>query len=157
MLAEEGWRDIVICNVSSRGMMLRCDEPPIRNTFIEVRHRNAIVVGRVIWSHADSCGIYSQNTINAAALTSPSLVTVQGSTGERREEPRASGYHMIQTQRLSTEASSRIFARLFDWSAIVFAAVIGAIFVAGIVQDTMQAPFEKVGQAMVTPPSTKVK
>lgn len=154
MLAEEGWRDVIVCNVSSRGMMLRCDSPPGRNTFIEVRHRNANVVGRVIWSRATSFGIYTQDTIDLAALYSRPLSGSQNGSDERRVRPRPKDYQSIQIRRLPTEDASRIFARLFEWSAVVLTVAIGAMFVAQVAQDAMEEPFEKVRHALAPPNSS---
>jgi hypothetical protein len=134
-------------------MMLRCDAPPIRNTFIEVRHRNANVVGRVIWSRDGACGIYTQITIDAAEFASPSALTLRNQSFERRARQRTVEPHTISTRRLSTEDSSRIFARLFDYLSIVFTVVVGAMFLTGIVRDSMQEPLEKVGRALATPTS----
>jgi hypothetical protein len=142
MLADEGWRDVTVRNVSSRGMMLRCKTPPARNTFVEVRLQRARVVGRVVWSGEAACGISSQDTIDLSDLLSQSPTKPRKSNIERRAQPRGMSHHPVQMRVLPTEEASRIFARIFDWSAVALAVAVGAIALTDVTGPVLRAPLE---------------
>ena len=44
--SDDGWYDVTIGNVSSRGMMLRGRALPAKGEFIEIRQRSVVVIGR---------------------------------------------------------------------------------------------------------------
>lgn len=142
MLADEGWRDVTVRNVSSRGMMLRCETPPARNTFVEIRLQKARVVGRVVWSNGTACGINSQDTINLSELLSQPPAAPRKENNERRAQPRGTSSQPVQMRVLPTEEASRIFARLFDWSALAFAVAAGAIALTDVTSSVLRKPLE---------------
>lgn len=148
MLAEQGWRDVTVCNVSSRGMMLRSEDPPDRNAFVEIRHRNACIVGRVIWSRGTCFGIRTQDRVDLCELLSQSPPAPRKLDVERRLSPRSESPSLFQMRALPLEDSSRVFARLLDWCAIVFAVALGAIFVADIASEALQEPLGEVRHAL---------
>lgn len=143
MLAEQGWHDVTVRNVSSRGMMLRCASPPARNTFVEIRHQKACIVGRVIWSNGTAFGINSQDTIDLAGLLSQPPSAPRKGSYDRRQQPRSSSRSAVQMRVLPAEEASRVFARLFDWSAVAFAVAMGAVVVAELAGAALQQPLEK--------------
>jgi hypothetical protein len=148
MLADEGWRDVTVRNVSSRGMMLRCKTPPARNTFVEVRLRRARVVGRVVWSSEAACGISSQDTIDLSDLLSQSPTKPRKSNIERRARPRGMPDQPVQMRVLPPEETSRIFARIFDWSAVAFAVAVGAIALTDVTGTVLRKPLETTHAAL---------
>lgn len=148
MLAGQGWREVTVRNVSSRGMMLRCEAPPARNTVVEIRHHKACVVGRVVWLSETAFGITSQDTIDLAKLLSQSPAPPAKASEERRSHPRDSGRQSVQMRVLPAEEASKIFARLFDWSAVAIAVAFGAVAVAEVAKDALEKPFEKTRVAL---------
>lgn len=148
MLADEGWRDVTVRNVSSRGMMLRCETPPARNTFVEIRLQRARVVGRVVWSNGPACGINTQDTIDLSDLLSQPPAKPRKSDIERRAQPRGMPPHPVQMRSLPTEEASRIFARLFDWSAVALAVAVGAIALTDVTGNVLRKPIEMAGTAL---------
>ena len=68
MRLGEGWHDIVICNVSSRGLMARTRAAPPRGSFIEIRHGSICIVGQVRWSAGARFGIRAQERIDIMGL-----------------------------------------------------------------------------------------
>lgn len=148
MFADEGWRDVTVRNVSSRGMMLRCEVPPERNTFVEIRLQKARVVGRVVWSNGAACGINSQDTIDLSDLLSQSPAVPRKDNIERRAQPRGSSHQAVQMRVLPTEEASRIFARLFDWSAIALAVAVGAIALSDVTSTVLRKPLETTSAAL---------
>lgn len=153
MLADNGWGDVTVCNISSRGMMLRCDTPPPRNSYVEIRHLSACAVGRVVWSNGSCFGINTQDTIILADLLARASARPRSAGEERRMLPRKV-QHSVQMRTLSTEDSSRIFARLFDWAAIALAVAVGAMIVADLAGGAMQRPLQQVHQGLQARNST---
>jgi len=143
MLAEQGWRDVSVRNVSSRGMMLRCETPPARNTFVEIRHQKACVVGRVVWSSGTAFGINSQDTIDLAELLSQAPAMPMKENNDRRLHARGGAGRSVQMRVLPAEEASRIFARLFDWSVVAVAVSFAALGIADVAQDALQQPLER--------------
>lgn len=150
MLADEGWRDVTVRNVSSRGMMLRCATPPARNTFVEIRLQKARVVGRVVWSSEAACGINTQDTIDLSDLLSQSPAKPRKGNIERRAHPRDMSLQPVQMRVLPTEEASRIFARIFDWSAVALAVAVGAFSLTDVTGPLLRTPLETTRAALST-------
>lgn len=148
MLADEGWRDVTVRNVSSRGMMLRCVTPPARNTYVEIRLQKARVVGRVVWSNGAACGINTQGTIDLSDLLSQSPAIPRNGHIERRAKPRGMSHQPVQMRVLPTEEASRIFARIFDWSAVALAVAVGAIALTDVTSPVLRKPLEATHAAL---------
>ncbi|WP_162140542.1 PilZ domain-containing protein [Sphingomonas sp. PR090111-T3T-6A] len=64
------WSDIVIHNISSRGMMVRTEQPPEPGTYVEIRHGMQTIVGRAVWRTVRNFGIRTQDRIDMEALAS---------------------------------------------------------------------------------------
>lgn len=126
------WSDALILNVSSRGLMAQCDEPPRRGEFIEFRRGGNIIVAQVRWSSDRRFGVLAQDAIDLTALSDdrhrrgpPNL--------DRRTTPRPPGKSLPTRADLAARAEAS--ARL--GRAIEFAFVAGAVVVAGaLVADT---------------------
>src|SRR3546814_10848303 len=67
MRADDGWSDVTIYNVSSRGLMARLGSPPVKGSYVEIWHRNVCVVGQVRWAQGGRFGILSQDKIDISA------------------------------------------------------------------------------------------
>lgn len=150
MLADEGWRDVTVRNVSRRGMMLRCEAPPPRNTFVEVRLQKACVVGRVVWSTGNACGINSQDTIDLSDLLSQSPSMPRKPGVERRAKPRDGTQASVQMRVLPTHEVSRILARIFDWSAVAVAVAAGALVLTDLAGNALRLPLQTTRIALAS-------
>ncbi len=148
MLANEGWRDVTVCNVSSRGMMLRCATPPERNSFIEVRHKNVCFIGRVVWSSSSKFGIRTQDKIDFSKLLSCSPADGRTAGTERRMHSRIDK-KQVSMRVVPLEETSRIFARLFDFSVLAIALALGAITLADVVGGALE-PLGRVETVLAT-------
>jgi len=52
-----GWAEVLICNISERGMMLRGEHLPEEGSDVEVRGPAFVVVGQVRWRCGNRCGL----------------------------------------------------------------------------------------------------
>jgi hypothetical protein len=127
-------------------MMLRCESPPPRNTFVEIRHRDVRIVGRVVWSSGAAFGINSQDTISIEDLLSSKPRGPRPAKGERRARPRTPA--PTQMRVLPAEDANRIIARLFDWSAVAIAAAAAALLLGDVASAALQRPLDDVRSAL---------
>lgn len=147
MRLGEGWHDIVICNVSSRGLMARTQVAPPRGSFIEIRHGSICIVGQVRWSAGARFGIRAQERIDIMGLlVGRKTAAADPVTPERRVRARptpASAHNRAE--------SSRRFARLFDWGMVVLVVTVVGVLVAEIAGKTLRAPMDSARVAMESP------
>lgn len=67
---QDGTResDVMIGNVSSRGLMAKCDRPPAKGARVEIRHGPLSITGEVMWSKNRRFGLQSDEAIDIIAL-----------------------------------------------------------------------------------------
>jgi hypothetical protein len=150
MRADDGWSDVTICNVSSRGLMAKRDASPAKGSYVEIWHQNVCIVGHVRWSQGGRFGIRSQNKIDISALVNsaparPSLAGV-----ERRSGSRALPKSKARPNVVANADANRTIARVFEWAAVA----IGGAVVAGMLVTTASAalrePMQQVQSALRT-------
>lgn len=147
MRYDNGWADLTVCNLSSRGLMAKCADPPPRGTFVEVRRGGVCVIGQVRWSYAGHLGIRAQEQIDVDGLLGQAPAKAAG-TRERREGPRGDGPGRPRETSTALAERSRRWGRLFDW-AVVTAVVIGAAgLLVSQVHSALSAPFGQVRAAL---------
>lgn len=59
---------VTILNVSRRGLMASCIEPPLRGCYVEIRKGPHVIVGRVVWSGKLAFGLRTQDYIDTEGL-----------------------------------------------------------------------------------------
>lgn len=62
------WTDTCILNISSRGLMIQAAAPPPRGTYMELRRGSRVIIGRVMWTKQDRCGIKTQDRLDVDAI-----------------------------------------------------------------------------------------
>jgi hypothetical protein len=147
MRYDNGWADLTICNLSSRGLMAKCADPPPRGTFVEVRRGAVCVVGQVRWTYAGRLGIRTQEQIDvdgllgeAPAKTSGTQERRQGSRGEERGKPKETSAALAER--------SRRWGRLFDWIVVTAIAIGSAGLLVSQVHSILSAPLDQVRTAL---------
>lgn len=60
--------DVVIGNVSTRGLMAKCARPPANGARVEIAYKAVRITGRVIWSKHRRFGLQSDEPIDVAGL-----------------------------------------------------------------------------------------
>lgn len=146
MRTEHGWLDVTIGNVSSRGLLLQCVEPQPRNSFVEVRHRNVCIVGRIVWTHGAKCGVRTQDAVDIAGLLSPAPQKRRAPEEDRRRAPRSAPPSRPAVA--ETAEASRRFARLFDWTIVGLAAGVAGVFVALAAWSVLDVPLSEAVTAL---------
>ena len=144
---EHGWSDVTIGNVSSRGLLLQCTVPLQRNCFVEVRHGEACIVGRIVWARGAKCGVRTQDRIDVAGLLSHAPRKRAPAGTERRSATRPPE---APRRRAAAEIaeSSRRFARTFDWTIMAFAAGAAGLFIVQTTWAVLDGPLARVETAL---------
>ena len=118
------WVDIVIHNISSRGLMVQTEQPPEPGTYVEIRRGVEVIVGRIVWRTVRNFGVLTQDRIDIdAVIRGPEFPATQrpppGLQPDRSADPR---WH-------ATDIADRI-ARSRHRSALLQYIVIGAVSLA---------------------------
>ena len=141
MRVGSAWADVVIHNVSSRGLMGGCDTPPAPGSYIEVRRGTIVIVGRVMWGKGRFFGVRTQDRISVKSLINePRLAgrpqpKVEDAKGERRAETR-----LAHEARMARNVErSRAFSSMLQYAGIVLAIItaigLGGSAIYGAVSD----------------------
>ncbi|MGX7895806.1 PilZ domain-containing protein [Tsuneonella sp. HG222] len=126
MRFDGSWHDVTIGNASSRGMLLEAPLALERQTFIEVRHCDQVIVGRVVWNRGKRCGIRTQDDVDIALLAGSPSGTRRPPGIERRRSARPPVVARPRSQVHDAFEQSRLLARSFDFASILLFAVAGA-------------------------------
>lgn len=143
---DGGWTSVTICNVSSRGLMARCNDPPAKGEFVEIRRGPSCIVGHVRWSQGIRFGLRSQDKICVAALLEERPGKVSGI--ERRAAERAADQVRTQASPAQRNERSRQLARLLEWCAISATALAGAGLLMVEVKEILSHPLEQTRHAL---------
>jgi hypothetical protein len=60
--------DVVICNVSSRGLLLSAEYTPQRGTYIELSRAGVVTVARVMWANDGRFGVQTRDKLDVSAM-----------------------------------------------------------------------------------------
>jgi hypothetical protein len=145
---ESGWSDMTICNLSSRGLMAKCDAALPRGAFVEVRRGPVTIVGQVRWSDNRQFGILTQERIDIGTLLGGDGTGGSATGTERRARARAEVVAKPRASAADLEQRSRQRARLFDWAVLAVAGIVAAGLLVTQVYATLDAPMAQVRTAM---------
>lgn len=144
------WVDVVIHNVSSRGLMAGCDTPPAPGSYVEIRRGTIVIVGRVMWQKDRFFGLRSQDRLSVQGLVNePRLAqrpqqAKDSDQGERRADRR-----LAHEARLARSVErSRAFSSAFQFVIIALVGVSIAAAAAHSVYGMLQRPADAIGQAL---------
>jgi hypothetical protein len=148
MRYDSGWADMTICNLSSRGLMAKCADPPPRGTFVEVRRGTVCVVGQVRWAYGGRIGIRAQEQIDILGLLGKAPAAQSPGANERRLGPRGHDHGKSREPSDAAEERSRRWARRFDWIVVATVGIISAGVLVAQVHSILSAPFTQVRAAL---------
>lgn len=142
--SDEGWADATIANVSARGLMLICEDPPERRSFIEVRHGSACIVGQVMWSDGSRCGVRTRETIDIPALLGQGSPRPRNEQQDRRSPERPSNTQSPSYRIIAQHEASTRWGIYLQWGAVALGGVVGAVLLAGVVGSFLERSLEPV-------------
>jgi hypothetical protein len=145
--ADDGWSDVTIGNVSSRGLMLQCPAPPAHGSFVEIRHHHLCIVGRIVWTHGSQCGLRTQDVIDVRDILSP-VPRKQARPGEERRAAPRPRHTPRRPAAAEVAASSQRFARAFDWRIMALAVAAAGALVAHTAWAVLDGPMARAEAAL---------
>ena len=145
MRRDSGWSDVTICNLSSRGLMARCENAPPRGAFIEVRRGTSCIVGQVRWSHGTFFGVQARERIDIPSVLEQTA-RESAASAERRTLPRDDAKPAKRAPR--SEEDSRRWAHMFEWLTIAAVGLVLAGFVVSEVHSVLSAPLAEARNAL---------
>ena len=144
-----GWSDIVLRNVSARGVMGQCAAPPERGDYVEVRCGAYVIVARVAWAREDSFGARAQDLIALDDL----IASAEGrsrQTDERRQQERAATSGRYRPTIAERSFASLRLGRLFEFGSLILVGAALATLLGGTAHDALARPVSAVSQALAT-------
>lgn len=78
----EDWVEITIGNISTSGLMVKCQNSPPVGAHVAVRRRGTGIMGEVVWSTRTRFGLRSFEPIDVEALTAESGLNANQVRGE---------------------------------------------------------------------------
>jgi hypothetical protein len=143
-----GWSDVVLRNVSARGVMGECPAPPDRGDYVELRCGDYVIVARVAWASGSHFGARAQDLIELADLTASAEGRAR-EAGERRRRLRP-----VQSDPRAPSIADRSFAsarlgRAFEFGSLIIAGAALASLLGGAAHDALARPVAKVSQSLV--------
>jgi hypothetical protein len=148
MRADDGWSDVTICNVSSRGLMAKRGSSPAKGSYVEIWHQNVCVVGHVRWSQGGRFGIRSQDKIDISALLNSAQARRPVAGVERRSGSRPLPISKAQPDVAAKAEASRTIARVSEWAAV---AIVGAVIAGALVTAVgaaLKEPMQQIQSAL---------
>lgn len=146
MRAGADWTDVVIHNMSSRGLLATASPVCRPGTVIEIRRIHHVVVGRVVWQNGAFFGVRTQDPIDIEGIVSakPPAHKPQRAGSEGGDDRRAVRRVPVSER----EAQSRRFAAAFQFVVLLIAVGVAALFAAQEVGSVLSRPFAAVSAAL---------
>lgn len=155
MRIDSCWLDVVIHNVSSRGLMVGCEDAPPIGSYVEIRRGGLVIVGRVQWRKGRFFGIRSQDRLSVKTLIDePRLAgrpakppAGRDDAGERRADHR-----LAHEARMARQMErSRQFSSTFQFMVIVLVGLTMAEIAAHTVYGMLSIPAEQLQDVLKLP------
>ncbi|MBO9712783.1 hypothetical protein [Sphingomonas sp.] len=148
MRVDSSCCNVTICNVSSRGLMLRATQAPPRGAYVELMRPGAVTVARVVWSDGVTFGVQTREKLDVKAMTNPaaagSSLALQPQRSSAEFAPAARSY----VGGLHAGAASEATGHRLQYLAIGFVVLFAAIFGALLAHDLLSGLSRAVTTAM---------
>lgn len=145
MRVGTAWRDAFILNLSSRGLMIKADEPPPGGSYLELRRGRHVIIARVMWINDRHCGLRAQDDLPTDALIAEPDASAGppiAPDGERRADPAS------RPPRPTAHEESRWRSRGWEFASLVFVGGMFASLAYGAVASALERPMVAVKTAL---------
>jgi hypothetical protein len=135
------WDDVLIHNMSSRGLLATADTPCPRGTVIEIRRIHHVIIGRVVWQKGAYFGVRTQDRIDIDGILAakPPTDKPAPSQDDRRAADRPSA------SIADREARSRYVARMVQFAVMIAVVGTAALLMASEIGSVLSRPFATIG------------
>lgn len=144
MRRGDGWHDVRIRNVSSRGLGAMSATPPALGQYVEVRRGSAVIIARVVWLRDCSFGLRTQDKIDLTSLVerAPANDREPGQAApDRRKSPREGDF--VRAAERSRRASSTL-----QYAVLAMAGLTAALFMSSVVRQIFSTPVAAATDAL---------
>ncbi len=144
MRTENGWCEVCIGNISSRGMLIKAAPAPPRGTYVEIHRGKHVVVGQVRWIEGRRFGISAQDRIDIRAFIEDPIRARApghgtGGTIERRNNARAT-----QAANDARAERSRQIAATVQFGIFVAGGFAASALLANTAYESLQRPMRTI-------------
>jgi hypothetical protein len=138
------WSDVMVRNISRRGLMVELSNPPASGTFVELRRGNSVVIGQVRWVQDNRCGLLTQDRIDPSAFLAARDTpdSWQPGDADRRALPRPSAAQHL--------ARSQAAAHIGQWLGVTALTLFGAYAIVSAAHSALARPIAQVQQALAS-------
>jgi len=145
MRAGSDWGDVVIHNMSSRGLLATSDPICRPGTVVEIRRIHHVVIGRVVWQKGPYFGVRTQDPIDIQGIVTAQPPAHKPQRSDAGDDDRRAVRRVPAAER---EAQSRRFASAFQFVVLIVAVGAAALFAAQEVGSVLSRPFAAVSAAL---------
>ena len=142
MRTGQTWSDVTIRNVSSRGMLLSCDTPPPKGSYLEICGPATTLVGRAMWVSDNEFGVRVQDPIDVPSAA-------RGGKWRRADPETLQARNARATVAVARSATaSRSAGRLGEYSAIAIAVALAAMAAGYAVSAALGDPMRTIQRSL---------
>ncbi len=139
------WRDAMILNLSTRGLMIKAEQPPPDGAYLELRRGRHVIIARVMWRRDRLCGLRAQDALPTEAIIAEPDVSAGRPIVPGAERRTAT---IARTPRPTAHEQSRWRSRAWEFATLAAVGVSCAGLAYGAVAHALGAPLAAVGSAL---------
>lgn len=141
MRLDRNWSEVVIRDLSSRGLLLTCEAPPPPGSYLEICGPVTSMVARTIWVHDDRFGVRTQDPIDIDAV-------LTGGRMRRQDPPTVVVVRAPATPAHLGYDESRQRASAIEYGAAILVITAAATTMVILLNNVFAAPLESVIKAL---------
>ncbi|WP_322964521.1 PilZ domain-containing protein [Sphingomonas fuzhouensis] len=147
--SPRGWGDACIHNISSRGMMIACDDALTPGEYLDLRRGRQVVIARVVWRRDRFAGVRTQDVISADTMLNEPRLESRPTHDDQGQERRVSRHRMTSEINAARRMErSRSISSAMQFGALGLFGLIAAITIATQVGHLLAAPVAQIGRAI---------
>jgi len=138
------WHEMMICNVSRRGLMLKGRAgAPQRGTYVEIRRGSQTIIGQVRWASGNRCGVKAREDIDLSNWG------VDRSAGGEGGSPRSQAVIVVRRPTAADVAArSRLAARGFNFALLLMLGIAAAALTESVVSSVLAPSLGQVSRGL---------
>jgi hypothetical protein len=146
--SDTGWSDVLVRNISRRGMLISADPSLKPGAYIEIRRARYTIVARVVWSSGNSFGLRTQDPIDVDGLIAVAAIEQAGGadTATARSQPEAPRTH--ERRAVKRVEHARQISSHLQFGVLALALAVAAWLIASEVSNQLARPLDQVRAAL---------
>lgn len=152
MRSDHGWSDVVVRNVSRRGLLLAADIPATPGAYIEIRRAPFTIVARIVWAADQLMGVRLQDPIDIDGFVAVAARELPRSIGKVGHSGGGSRPILVERRSADRLADSRRDSSRFQFVTLGIVLACAALLIAQQVGERLSAPLDRVGSALAARP-----